>query len=108
MRRFDATPRRATPKGQSFIFHAAAHRSRSPTYKPPLPLRAWHTHDLRLHGVQLQAQGPEPLGDGGPQLAGLVLGVAVRNNIIRITFERAARELPVHPGVERVASAIQR
>ena len=35
MRRFDATPRRATPKGQqSFISHAAAHRLRSPTYIP--------------------------------------------------------------------------
>jgi len=34
--------------------------------------------------VQLQAQGPEPLGDGGLQLAGLVLAVAVRNNIIRL------------------------
>ena len=34
--------------------------------------------DLRLRGVQLQAQGPEPRGDGGPQLAGLVLAVAVR------------------------------
>src|SRR5664279_3680004 len=38
MRWFDATPRRATPKGQqSFIFHAAAHRSRSPTYIPTSP-----------------------------------------------------------------------
>ena len=35
MRRFDVTPRRATPKGhQSFILHAAAHQSRSPTYIP--------------------------------------------------------------------------
>ena len=34
--------------------------------------------------MQLQAQGPKPLGDGGPQLAGLVLAVAVRNNVIRL------------------------
>ena len=39
---------------------------------------------------------------GGPQLAGLVLAVAVRNNVIRVTLERAAGELPVHPRVERV------
>jgi hypothetical protein len=32
--------------------------------------------------MQLQAQGPEPLGDGGPQLAGLVLGVAVSDDVI--------------------------
>ena len=36
--------RRAT----TFIFHAAAHRSRFPTYIPASPLRAWHTHDQCL------------------------------------------------------------
>src|SRR6266571_8090155 len=52
MRRFDATPRRATPKGhQSFIFHAAAHRSRSPTYIRTSPsarvahTRSWSCRD---------------------------------------------------------------
>jgi len=34
--------------------------------------------------VQLKTESPEPLGDGGPQLAGLVLAVAVRNNVIRL------------------------
>ena len=52
--------------------------------------------------MQLQAQGPEPLGDGGPQLPGLVLGVAVRNSVIRVALERAAGEFPVHPHIERV------
>jgi len=32
----------------------------------------------------------------------LFLGVAVDNNIIGITFERTARELPVHPPIKRV------
>ena len=36
------------------------------------------------------------------KLAGLVLAVAVRDNIIRVALERAAREFPVHPRVERV------
>jgi hypothetical protein len=34
--------------------------------------------------MQLKPQGPEPLGDGGPQLAGLVLAIAVRNNVVRL------------------------
>jgi hypothetical protein len=34
--------------------------------------------------MQLKAQGPEPRGDSGPQLAGLVLAVTVRNNVIRL------------------------
>src|SRR5580700_5522249 len=65
-------------------------------------VRVLAVHDLRLPGVQLQAQGPEPRGDGGPQLAGLVLAVAVRNNVIRIALKRAAREFPAHPRIERV------
>jgi hypothetical protein len=52
--------------------------------------------------VQLQAQGPEPRGDGGPQLAGLVLAAAVSGNVIRVALKRAAREFPVHPRIERV------
>ena len=68
----------------------------------PPAVRILAVHDLRLHRVQLKTQGPEPLGDRGPQLAGLLLAVAVRNNVIRIAFKRAAREFPVHPRVERV------
>ena len=52
--------------------------------------------------MQLQAQGPEPRGGGGQQLAGLVLAVAVSDNVIRVALKRAAREFPVHPRVERV------
>ena len=56
--------RRAT----TFIFHAAAQSIEVTYLHPDLSLlRAWHTHDLRLHGMQLKTQGPEPLGDGGPQ-----------------------------------------
>jgi hypothetical protein len=47
-------------------------------------VRVLAVHDLRLPGVQLQAQGPEPLGDGGPQFPGLVLAVAVDNNVVRL------------------------
>ena len=67
-----------------------------------LAVRVFAVHDLRLRGVQLKTESPEPLGDGGPQLAGLVPGVAVRNNVIRVTLERAAGEHPVHPHVERI------
>src|SRR5258708_19874249 len=65
-------------------------------------VRVFAVHDLRLHGMQLKTQRPEPLSDGGPQRPGLVLSVAVRNNIIRVTLKRATRELPVHPRVERI------
>jgi hypothetical protein len=41
--------------------------------------------------MQLKTQRPEPLGDGGPQLAGLALAVAVSDNIVRIALKRAAR-----------------
>jgi hypothetical protein len=34
--------------------------------------------------MQLKTESPEPRGDGGQQLAGLVLAVAVRNNIVRL------------------------
>src|SRR5262249_52683984 len=72
-----------------------------------VPAAAWAVrvvaeHDLRLRGVQLQAQGFEPLSDGGPQYPRLVLGVAVRSDVVRVTLERAARELPVHPRIERI------
>ncbi len=80
MRRFDATPRRATPKGQqSFIFHAAAHRSRSPTYIH-LALCARGTHTIFVFtGCSSRPKGPEPLSDGGPQDPGLIPGAAVRD-----------------------------
>jgi hypothetical protein len=49
-----------------------------------LAVRVFAVHDLRLHGVQLKTQGPEPRGDGGPRLAGLFLGVAVSDDVIRL------------------------
>jgi hypothetical protein len=39
-------------------------------------IRVLAVHDLRLRGVQLQSQEPEPLGERGLQLPGLLLGVA--------------------------------
>src|SRR6266566_2420592 len=65
-------------------------------------VRVLAVHDLRLHGVQLEAKSPEPTGDGGPQRPGLFLGVAVRSDVVRIALERAARELPVHPRIKRI------
>ena len=68
----------------------------------PPASRVLAVHDFRLPGVQLQTQGPEPLGDGGPQLAGLLLAVAVRDDVIRVALKWAAREFPVHPRIERI------
>src|SRR5206468_11568787 len=68
----------------------------------PPAVRVLAEHDLRLPGMQLQAQGPEPRGDRGQQLVGLVPAVAMRNNVIRIPLKRAAREFPVHPRIERI------
>src|SRR5258708_11744966 len=64
--------------------------------------RVFAVHDLRLVGVQLEAEGPEPSGDRSPETSGLRLGVAVDDNVIGVPFERAARVFPVHPAVERV------
>jgi hypothetical protein len=65
-------------------------------------VRVLAVHDLRLIGVQLEPQGPEPLGKCGPQLERLRLGVAVDNNIVRIALEGCIGVLPVHPAIERV------
>ena len=51
-------------------------------------VRVFAVHDLRLLGVQLEAQGPEPLGDGGPKVSGLFLGVAVGDDVVCIALER--------------------
>jgi hypothetical protein len=37
--------------------------------------------------VQLKTQGPEPRGDGGPQLAGLFLGIEVSDDVIRVALK---------------------
>ena len=68
----------------------------------PPAVRVLAVRDLRLPGMQLKTQGLKPRGDGSPQLAGLVLAVAVSDNVIRVALKRAAREFPVHPRVERV------
>jgi hypothetical protein len=67
----------------------------------PRAIRALAEHDFGLLGVQLEAECPEPFGDGGPKIAGLVLGVAVDNDVVCVTFEGAGRVLPVHPAIER-------
>ncbi len=67
--------------------------------------RIFAIHDLRLVGVQLETQGPEPLGDSSPQCSGLPLRVAMGDHIICVALERTARELPVHPTIERIMHA---
>ena len=59
-------------------------------------------HDLRLLGVQLETKGPEPLSDGGPKRSSLLLGVAVGDDVVCVALEGTARELPIHPFVERI------
>ena len=68
-------------------------------------LRVFAVHDLRLVGMQLKAPGPEPLSEIGPQLLGLLLGVAADDHIIRVTLERTAGVFAVHP---LVVSTIRR
>jgi hypothetical protein len=52
--------------------------------------------------MKLEAQGPEPLGDLHPKNPGLVLAVAVSNNVISKTLKRTVGELPVHPFIKCV------
>ncbi|TYC20020.1 IS3 family transposase [Micromonospora sp. MP36] len=55
MWRFEASPRRAAPKGHTFINRAAPHSKRAPTSTcAPLLLRSWHTDITYL-----------PVGDRG-------------------------------------------
>ena len=68
----------------------------------PRAVRVFAVHDLRLHGVQLKTQCPKPRGDCGPQFASLFLTVAVSDDVIRVALERAAREFPAHPRIERI------
>src|SRR5882672_8237705 len=42
--------------------------------------------DPRLVGAQLEAEGPEAVGDGGPEVSGLALGGAVDNHVVRIAL----------------------
>jgi hypothetical protein len=51
-------------------------------------LRVLAVHDLRLAGVQLQAQGPEPVGDGGQKIPGLLLAATVDDDVVRTALER--------------------
>jgi hypothetical protein len=59
-------------------------------------------HDPGLVGVQFETEGPEPPGDAGQHLLGLGFAVAVDDDVIRVTLERAVRVFPVYPTVERV------
>jgi len=68
----------------------------------PGPVRVLAVRDLRLVRVQLKTHGLEPGGDSDPKLLGLVLSVAVDNDVVCVAFERAPRMLPGHPPVERV------
>ena len=65
-------------------------------------LRVFAVQVLRLVGMQLKAQGPEPLNEAGAELLGLLLGVAADDHIIGVTLERTAGVFAVHPLVERI------
>jgi hypothetical protein len=43
----------------------------------PSAVRVLAVHDLRLVGVQFEAQGPKPLGNGSPEIMGLFLCATV-------------------------------
>src|SRR5664279_2508275 len=100
MRWFDATPRRATPKGhQSFISHAAAHRLRSPTYIPTsLSARVAHTR-VGLRRDQDPPDEPAsdpPVPDPGPGKTG-DLGIAdhpLRDTSVHHRSGRRTRRRP--------------
>ena len=70
--------------------------------RDPAAVRVLAVHDLRLVGVQLESNRPEPFSECQPTDSGLCLGVAVDHRVIRVTFERLAGVLPVHPPIERV------
>ncbi len=86
---------RATPEG-------VAEEVEADMLRVPSACRAFAVHDLRLVGMQLEAEGPEPAGDNSPKVSGLFLGVTVGDNIISVAFERAARVFPVHPTIESI------
>jgi hypothetical protein len=73
MRWFDATPRRATPKGhQSFISHTAAQSIKvSYLHRDLSLLRAWRTDDPGLGRVQPQPDLLHPVLQRRQHLAGL-------------------------------------
>ena len=70
-------PDQPTPEGVAQEVEAGVLRFAS-------AIRVLAVHDLRLRGVQLKSQEPEPLGKRGLQLPGLLLGIAVGNNVIRL------------------------
>src|SRR5664279_6597055 len=85
--------------------HGIAEEIAAGVLEVPWAVRVFAVHDFRLHRVQCEAKGPEPLGNGSPQTAGLVLSVAVCDNVVGVALEWAAREFPVHP-FSRVAPGI--
>jgi hypothetical protein len=69
--------------------------------RTPLGLQAGSQAGI-IVGVKLEAQGPEPLRELRPKNPGLVLAVAVSNNVISKTLKRTVGELPVHPFIKCV------
>ena len=71
----------------------------------PRPVRVLAEHDLRLLGVQLEAECPEPGGDRVPQRAGLILRIAVSDNVIRLCRPRDYADWGVNGLVGGVGTA---
>jgi hypothetical protein len=58
--------------------------------------------DPGLARMQFQAHLREAASDGIPHLAGLLLTGAVHHRVIAVPLEPDGRELPGHPGIERI------
>src|SRR5713226_10544925 len=104
MRRFDATPRRATPKGhKTFISHAAAQSVKvSYLHRGLSLLRTWRTDDPGLARMQQQPDRVHPLPQSRQDTLRLGLADAVDHRVIHVALEPDGRELPGQPGIERV------
>src|SRR6266849_8825211 len=92
MRRFDATPRRATPKGhKTFISHAAAQSVKvSYLHRGLSLLRTWRTDNPRLRLVEGQSSRRQPCGQPRLDLLGLLPGMAADDQVVGISSERRA------------------
>jgi hypothetical protein len=95
---------RAAPEGVAEVVEAGVLRVGS-------AVRVFAVHDLRLVGVQLKPERPEPCGDGGPQQAGLFLGVAVGDHVVCVALKRTVvlvRRLAVYYPDDMIAGILNR
>ncbi len=77
----------ASPATGQAAPEGAAQEIEGDVLRLPWAVRVLAEHDLRLLGVQLKTEGPEPAGDVVPKFSGLFLGDAVGNDVIGITLK---------------------